>query len=518
MQNNDDLFIPAEPVSTEEYIIPQDPSVENTIDSTRKKSKSKFWPIFGIVSGAVVLTSVIIAVIVVFLSGSKYIEQETDYIAFTTGYDTVIVCENGEEIDTEIPGKRVNFVTGINGDSALLTTAKNTEDANSPKDLYHIEDGEATYITGEAKSFRLSAEGNSALYLSGASALNKIEFKHDKTTYIADQVSDYEISPDGSAAAYTVPGYGYTSVYYFNGSESILIDDNFPANTTILGLSDKGNYIYIKGNSDEEAGPLYRYTRKNNEYVELCNNFNYIICFNYNNTQILYTEADGSTYIAEKDDSAKQVSAFTVTPHMSARTGSCDYTYGIKNLCDSFYSSAEANNTKKLYYLDKKAVLHTLTENAVNFITISYDGDTAYFLTIGKNLYMLKAKANANGILLAENVDNFAISTDSAQLYFIIDGTLYYGFNELLSREVMSASFEKITVLDDDICVFSCSSGTYKCRKGRNVSILEYGSVDFFSYPNSLFFYKEIRSDMYELYSFDGEEGFELIGSSSRFY
>ena len=517
MQNNEYLFVPTEPVETKEQVTPQDPITENIVEDTPKKSKSKFWPVFGIVSGAVVLTGVIIAIITACLSGNKYIEQETDIIAFNTGFDEVIVCEDGERIDTRIPGKRSSYISSIKGDASLLAATKNTDDENSPKTLYYIHDEDITKIIDDVKGYRLSAEGNAALYVAGASALSKTDFNRNETTYITDNVGDYEISPNGSAAAYTVPGYGYTSVYYFDGKESILIDDNFPANSTVLGLSDKGNYIYIKGNSDDVAGPLYRYTRKNNKYVKLCDNFQYLICFNYNNTQILYTETDGATYFAEKNKDVKQISTITVTPCISSRTGSRDRTYGIKNLCDGFYSSKEADDMCKLHYVDREGNITALTENAIESVAASYDGDTAYFLTSEKNLYKIKAKSYAKGTQIAQNVDFYIVSTESDQLYFLIEGNLHFGFSEFFSKEVMK-EVDHIAVLDDGICIFSSSTGSFKCRNGKDIVKMDDDKLDFFSYGNSVFYYKKTSSDMYELYGFDGEEYFELIGSSSRFY
>jgi len=525
MENEEFSFAPTGSVAKETPVAPVTvPEMQPTMQSApaenpelkvkKKKSKAKFWLIFGISSG-VVVTAVIAVIVATLVFGSKYIEKETDIMFFTTSYYEVIVCSNGEELDTDISGKHKDYISSISGDTAMFSVVDKYAGDGAPGELYAVYDDDVIKISDEAKTFRLAAEGETAAYITNSSALQKVDLDSEKTTYIADEVGDYAISPDGSAIAYTIPSYGMTEVYYFNGKENILIDDNFPSDTSILGLSDKGDYIFIKSGAEEDTGVLYRYSRKENESVKLCDNFKHLICFNYDCTQILYTTTSGSTRLVRENEDITNISAETVTPHISSRVGFCERIYGIKNLCDSFYSSSNFGDERTLYFVDKNGSLFKLAED-VSQIRIAHNGKAAYFLNDEKSLCRLKAKSTPSGVVLAKNIETYELSTDSKRIYFTKDGKLYYGLNEMMSWEV-SSSVSNIYVIGDDVCVFICDTGVYICRDGRGTYRAADPDVQLYCYANSAFYYKTISSDMYELYGTDGEDEFELIASAGNF-
>lgn len=525
MENEDLIFAPTESVAKETPVAPVTvPEVQPTIQNVptenpelkekKKKSKAKFWLIFGIIASAVV-TAVIAVIVAALVFGSKYIEKETDIMFFTTSYYEVIVCSNGEELDTDISGKHKDYSSSISGDTAIFSVVDKYAGDGAPRELYAVYDDEVIKISDEAKTFRLAANGETAAFITNSSALQKVDLDSEKITYITDAVGNYEISPNGSAIAYTVPAYERTEVYYFDGKKNILIDDNFPSDTSILGLSDKGDYIFIKSGTEEDAGALYRYSRKENEAVKLCDNFKHLICFNYNCTQILYTTTSGSTRLVRENEDITDISAETVTPHISSRVGSCGRVYGIKNLCDSFYSTSNFGGESTLYFVDKRGSLFELAED-VSQIKIAYNGKAAFFLNDEKSLCRLNAKSNPTGVILAKNVETYELSTDSNRVYFTKDGKLYYGLNELLSWEV-SSSVSSIDVIGDDVCIFTCDNGIYVCRDGRGIYKEADADVQLYCYTNSAFYYKTISSDMYELYGTDGEDEFELIASAGDF-
>lgn len=488
--------------------------------------KNKLW----FASGACLLVLLITALIIISActSGNGFTPVKHAIDVFTNADKEVLIrYDNKAVISTGIEAEEITETrSSIDGSICAFTTSENQ--------LVVVKNKKAVVVADDVINFVLSVNGNGIGYTvandDGTVDLLMYNVSKKKTSnVISDYTSsnsthmDYDLSPDGKSMVYykfDAEDQTYTMMY-FNGSKHTKITSNV---VNLVGLSNKGKYIYVVVMDEEGTTTLYSYnTKGEKQKIGDCSTSTFR--FNEDHTQILYY--DGSkTMISAKAKEAVRISsnkAWILLPETStslvnvtSARASITFEDFLKNFgisLETLMQNQEMYNYYKDYYsnslLESPVVnnyVYTVscdtlynkvyicskdgqtsawmikknTDNSVRLVNNIFDYaldescEYLYYTDKDDNLMMLKVsqgeRASDKAKQIAEDVDSYVVTSDRSKVYFTSDDALYScnGKNGKSKKTVAAENVSNNLVLNaNDVCFYIMEGDAYATNNGK---------------------------------------------------
>ena len=448
-------------------------------------------------AGAIVLFIIAIAIIIGLCSGGNgFIAYENAIIA-NVQEDEVIVLWNNKVIKTGIEASVLEEqATNLDGTVFAGLTDEGT--------LFVVRNKKVHVVEEDVVSFTLSASGKALAYVcendDDEYSLNLYTISKKKSVVVDNEYNvlvgaflGTALSPDGKNLAY----YRYddeediSELMLFTGKKSIKITSN---ETELIGLSNGGKYIYVKGENDDGDENLYTYNKKGERTkINACSGSTFY--FNDDHTQILFNN-DGKSYISVKGKEASKISSGTARLLLSSNSSSCSdgrsTTYPVEDLYKhvyTVYNDGEYNlwNIKK--NSDKSAKLASDITSA----TLDAEAEYVYYVNDKDDLCVLKIshgdKASDKAKTIAEDVDTYVVTSDRKKVYFISDDGLYScnGKNGKSKKTIASEDVTAhLAINAKDVVYYQLDGDLYACSNGKKGSKVLSDSNGFLAYPNGV--------------------------------
>lgn len=483
-------------------------------EENKEKQKKKGFP-FKILVPAAVVFAVLIAILVIFLTGGKKTGMETyadkkDYIESFWSF------ENGM-YDGEIQDSH-----GLtNGERSIFVYADDTSLYYMKSDLVPelvVDEYVATYAvsyTGEYIAYVVAdnmMEGDLYLYC----------VKNGKITQVDTDVFPGYIclSPEGKAVAYLKDYESYTENDLYIGGIGIKnqkVDDD---GSMPVAISDNGRTFYYI----DDSSKLYIYNGKDSEKVSSSGCSNFFV--NRDITEILYTK-DGKTYYhtPKMEDPVKisneelhtVVVPDNVISFKDVRIGAA--IMGLKSLKGSILAQSGS-----LYWFNDKGTDTIKICSTLYDYQLSADGKSILFIKSGDLYKIKKIGDNMEAELLydEEYVDYVFANDNLSRIYIVIEEELLYLkgknkteriTNDLCQDEyyplvvAYNESMKKIFFIENDTLCYAGTNSKSKVKVMEDVSEV----IDFLDVVTFIV----LEDDDIGLYYMDGKEPVKMNESKN---
>ncbi len=451
-------------------------AVKAQLVSTLKPLGEKLKPILSnkmVLAGiaAAVVLLVVIAIVAIVASGNNgYLEMNQNTLALHNGEDISVVIDKkvlSETIESEGTG---GSVSSLNGEINAFITDED--------DLYVIKGKKFKKVAEDVQSFQLSVSGDGLAYISGEEddmTLSLYNVKNGKSTTITDEVgsSNYALSPDGKSVCYYTEDDDELELMYFKGSKSIKITSS---EARLLGLSDNGKQIYISTENEEEETFLYSYNTKGDK-TKLGAISGENVRYNADHTQIMFYN-EGKTYISNKGKDAEKASSdrlrMVIAPNAESFYG--DYfgiTYPVDSLFDHVYLASDGESTSA-WLIKKNADKNVKLVSKVSGAKLDASAEYLYYIYDGEELRVIKLsdgdRASERYVTLAEDVDNYVVTSNRKLVYYVSDETLYSVNGKKGGRAKTITNDDVDTALalsGKDVCYYLMDGDLYACSNGK---------------------------------------------------
>ena len=482
--------------------------------------KNKLW----FAGGACLLVLLITALIIVSActSGNGFTPVKHAINVYATEDGVMFSYDNKKMIKTNIEAKKISSsMCSLDGNiCAFLTSDHKLGVVNGKK---------ATVIAEDVVDFTVSVNGKgiayvsydaeeetAELYLYNVSKKKSVSIQSDYAYSTEKWNPNYAVSPDGKSVAYykfDEDDSSYT-LMYFNGSKSSKVTSN---EVELIGLSNKGKYIYAVATDEEGEHTLYSYnTKGDKQKIGDCSTSTFR--FNEDHTQVLYYDgsktmistkakepvkisSNYATILLPKSSgyhysiiTTKSISTFEYqSPNVSIRTS---YVYTIP--CDTLYNkvyTCEKDGQTSAWLIKKNTDKSVRLVNNIGSYTLDESCEYLYYTDKDSNLMMLKVsqgeRASDKAKQIAEDVDTYVVTSDRSKVYFTSDDALYScnGKNGKSKKTVAAENvYRRIALNANDVCFYIMEGDAYATSNGKkgkmvlaDVDHSEYGETVYYS-------------------------------------
>lgn len=421
---------------------------------------------------AVAVLAIIVIAIIAGLSGGRsgdyvFVEQE---VAIFENDDKSTVFVDGKAIKPTISGEASIIRSSIDNKICLIKAEEDDETVYYTlrgKKLEKIEKSEdwsgiVMSSTGEGIAYTIEEDDETTLYLYDVSKKKSTEVE-SSDSYIKCTA----LSPDGESLTYVMREKKdeYTAAYFFNGKKSQKLAGK---NVSPIGLSDGGKYIYAATINDEFEMTLKLYNKKGESKATIGKGDEDVI-FNTDHTQLLYVSKD-KVYISVKGKEGvkffKNDSLYPVVPHDTKAAS--DGTYPIENFYNQFYYSDGG-----IYKVKKNEKYVKLASKVAYQFSLSEDGSTLYYQNTSGDVKMVKTswseeKAASKAVLIAEDADQFIVTSDCKRVYYM-DGDELYSVkgNNGKSKKAIDDDVDDMWLGKGDILYYYMDDAIYATSNGK---------------------------------------------------
>ena len=500
--------------------------------------KNKLW----FAGGACLLVLLITALIIVSActSGNGFTPvKHSINVLLNSDKEVVILYDNKAAISTGIEVERINkddedeYVyiddtqSSIDGSiCAFLTSDHKLGVVNGKK---------ATVIAEDVVDFTVSVNGKgiayvsydaeeetAELYLYNVSKKKSVSIQSDYAYSTEKWNPNYAVSPDGKSVAYykfDEDDSSYT-LMYFNGSKSSKVTSN---EVELIGLSNKGKYIYAVVTNEEGEHTLYSYnTKGDKQKIGDCSTSTFR--FNEDHTQVLYY--DGSkTMISTKAKEPVKISSNYATILLPKSSGyhyirittisnsTFEYQSPIVSIrtsdvytipCDTLYNkvyACEKDGQTSAWLIKKNTDKSVRLVNNIGNYTLDESCEYLYYTDKDSNLMMLKVsqgeRASDKAKQIAEDVDTYVVTSDRSKVYFTSDDALYScnGKNGKSKKTVAAENVHDYIVLNaNDVCFYIMEGDAYATNNGKKGKMVV-ADVDSVAYGNYVDYELEVTAN-----------------------
>ncbi len=409
---------------------------------------------------------------------------------------SVFLLENDGEITVLINNKPLKKTIKADGYSrvqqsldgsitAFLAYEKDTDTYSYENDLYIVKGNKVKLVAEDVTSFQLSVSGKGLAYSTieddNTYGLYLLKVGSKKAKEVTTDMcnGNYVISPDGKSVAYYEAGdEGEPNELYFaKGKNGKKVTSK---ETELLAISNNGKYIYtICGEEDSYESNLYKFNKKGDR-VKLGKISDDDVYFNADNTQVMFTN-EGKTYVSTKGKDAVKVSNGELTmvsvPNSGAMYAS-DSNYPVNNLFDHVYTSYN-DGSRSAIIIKKNPDKNVKLASKVSSCRLDESGKYMYYLRDGEELRVLQLshgqRASEKSKELADEVDNYIITSDRKLAYYISDDTLYSvnGKKGGRAKTIKSDDLSYGLALNSkDVLFFEAEGDVYACSNGRTAKLV----------------------------------------------
>lgn len=461
--------------------------------------KNKLW-----IAGGACLAILLITVLIVVSAcndGNGFTPFEHAISAFVDDGEVMIQYENKKVIRTGIEARGIDDEqTSIDGNVVAFLTYE--------YQLVVVKGKKATVVADNVTDFVLSVYGDSVGFTTENDdnettlKLLKVGKKKAKTVCNDIKGSTFELSPDGKSVAYFREDGEETELMYFNGSKSKRITSS---DVELVSLSNKGKYIYVTGKNDEGDTYLFSYNARGNK-SKLGECVSIAFAFNEDRTQVLFFDGsiglggiDVKTYVSKKGKEAIRISSGMATPLLPSNsiTYSSGYngaTFPTDDLFNKVYE-VEKDGQKNIWLLKKNMDKSQKLAGNVHDATLDASGEYVYFCNKDQDLKVLKVshgdRAADKAKLIAEEVDEYVVTSDRSKVYFISEDTLcsVNGKNGKGKKTIASDGVGYELLLNQkDICYYTVEGDVYACSNGRRGKMVVAEYDDMYASPNGIIY------------------------------
>ncbi len=454
--------------------------------------------------GIGVIAALIVLLVIVICAGAgkgaDFIELEQQYYA-TLNEDGNVVIVNGKKIldktiEVEDPDEYYSSSkSSIDGKVMVL----NVEDT-----LYVVRKNKVTKIDEEIGSYRLSLWGDAIVY-------SVVDDEEDETTYYYYTVNNGKskeivsasaedetyaggivLSPDGKSVIYYVnevdededDGYK-TTTYFFDGKKS---EKMTTADIEVIAMSNKGKYVYAVSEDEDDEGnvemSLYIYNSKGEKKGKLDTIADEDLMFNIDCTQVMYfTENDKGdvyTYMSLKGKApiklAKAELELLTTDDAGYYYSGYSEILPVEDLYNHVYIGYDGEGSDA--YLVKKGEGKTVKlVSEISNYTLDKAGEYLYYIEADDDDNVLKVLKVSKGegakdkaVEIAEDVEDYVVTSDRKKVYFISDESLYSVNGKKGGKTKTIASDEVagyLVISDEDIVYYRDSDNTVYATTGK---------------------------------------------------
>lgn len=345
------------------------------------------------------------------------------------------------------------------------------------QDAYYVKGKKLEKILSDCSSVKVAAHGKAAILQEGDTVYRYTGSKLEELAD-GDYVSYVAISGDGKSYAYTICDDDDDYISYVGTKAG---KDNKVKDVEIFAISNDGKYFY---GIDTDRNLILVDKKGNDEVLE--KDVDDYIGLNSDGTELMFVK-DGKTYVSVKGKEKQKVSGSEVYSVLikGENTYGNDY-YPVKS-----FKKAIVVMSGEVAVLSNKYEAETIVD-LDRFYGITDDLSAVYY-SDGGDLYYAKAKKNAKGKKLAEDVKQFAMSNDGKNIYYINedDELCYIKGNG------------KAKVIDDDPDVslsyayvsgsnlYAADDDTWYCIKGKKSQKLKVDGLTYSSSSDAVYAYKD---------------------------
>ena len=498
--------VEAAPVAQE----PEAPASTNLVDKVKSTAMSVLAPVkpmlekvkpfiekykLFVVAGAGLLALIIcISLLVAIFSGGSGYDAYKHYIGITIDDgEIVILYDNKKPKNTGLEADGLDSTRrSIDGSIAALLT--------SDGDLAFVKGTKLTKIDEEVEFFMMSADGTGIAYVTendDGYTLNLYNTKNKKSKVVTKNLygNNFELSPNGDSVCYfeMKEDDDEASLMFFKGSKSTKITSD---DVSLLGLSNNGKYIYVIGENSDGEEMLYRFNKKGNR-DKIGKISDSDVYFNKDHTQIAYFSSnDGSTrtYISTKGKEGVKISsseAFPILPNnTNVVNGRYSYTLATKTLFNKVYECDGEKGTN-VWFIRKNADKSEKLVGGVYGITLSENGKMLYYID-GDELMVLTVKhgdkAADRAKKIAEDVDDYVVTSDCKKVYYESDNALYCvnGKTGRGKKTVATENISYLTINGKDVVYYIMEDDAYASKNGSKGKKVVSDADYIYGMPNGL--------------------------------
>lgn len=454
---------------------------------------------------ATVLVLIVLCVVSIAMGNNNGFIQLKQSVLLIENDDEVGVLVNNKLLKETIPADGYSDVQqSLDGKITAFMVYEQDEDSYGVEyDLYIVKGNKFKKVAQDVVSFELSVSGKGLAYTTiedeeeGTYGLYLMKVGSKKATKVSTELcnTDFAISPDGKSVAYYEAGdEGEPDELYFaKGKKSQKVTSK---ETQLLGLSNNGKYIYAAcGEEDSSEANLYKFNKKGDR-VKLGKIGSEEIYFNADHTQIMFFN-DGKTYVSTKGKDAVKASSGELTMVDIPNSGAMyadGSTYPVDNLFDHVYTSYN-DGGRSAWIIKKNPDKNVKLASKVSSCTLDESGKYMYYLRNGEELRVLKLSHGQNAVdkskELADDVDNYVITSNRKLAYYISDDTLYSvnGKKGGRTKTIKSDELGLAMVLNSkDVLFFTVEDDIYACSNGKTAKMVLEDSELVLSTANGIVF------------------------------
>lgn len=458
--------------------------------------KNKLWIAGGACLAILVLT--VLFIVAACTGGNGFTPFEHAVYAFVEDGEVMVQYDNKKIIRTGIEAKDIDGQqVSLDGNVVAFLTDENQ--------LVVVKGKKAAVVADDVKKFSLSVYGDGIGFTTendeGETTLKLLKVGKKKAKTVCDDIkgSSFDLSPDGKSMAYFREDGEKTELMYFNGSKSKRITSS---DVDLVGLSNKGKYIYVTGKNDEGTTYLFSYNaRGNKKKIGECTPLGFI--FNEDRTQVMFFDGtidlggiDVKTYFSKKGKEATRISSGMAVPMLPGNCTShnslSSVTFPTDDLINKVYQ-VEKDGQTNIWLLKKNVDKSKKLASNVYDAKLDARGDYVYFCNKDQNLKVLKVshgdRASDKAKLIAEEVENYVVTSDRKKVYFISDDALcsVNGKSGKGKKTIASEGVGSELLLNQkDICYYTVDGDVYACSNGRRGKMVVAEYEEMYASPNGI--------------------------------
>lgn len=390
-----------------------------------------------------------------------------------TVLDPVLKVDNREKLSSSIDGRTAAFLTDA-------------------KELYLVQDHELKKIADDVIHFEISSSGM------GVAFAQKYAQQYALTLYdpasgtrkeITASLSrlDFSLSPDGqSVAYYTEADDSDVLMCHRKGKELTICREK----SDLVGLSDDGTHIYAVCPKITGTSALFAFNHKGKS-TELGPVTSISFKFNANHRQIMFYN-NGKTMISTNGQQALKISSnplYLVTaPNSNSASDGNSITLPVKTLFDHVYTCSDGESTSA-WLIHKDPAKSKRLVSRVSGCTLDASGEYLYYIHDLSQLCVMKiSNGSSLSQTLAENVDNYVVSSDRNKVFYTSEEALYCtngkrpGTPRLIAQEVASYN---LAMSASDTMFYLSGSDLYIYKNKRRSILAAQNIQTFYCSPNN---------------------------------
>lgn len=377
------------------------------------------------------------------------------------------------------------FSSSIDGRTAAFLT--------DTKELYLVQNRELKKIADDVLHFEISSSGM------GVAFAQKYAQQYALTLYNVPQSTrseitallsrlDFSLSPDGqSIAYYTLIEDQDVLMCHRRGKEFTICRDN----SDLVGLSDDGAHIYAVCPKITGTSALYSFNHKG-KGTELGAVTSIGFKFNTDHRQIMFYN-NGKTMVSINGQPAVKFSSYPLylvtAPNSHSASDENSITLPVGTLLEHIYTCSDGESTG-VWMIRKDPSKNEKLASRVSGCTLDATAEYLYYIHDLSQLCVMKiSDGSSQAHILAENVDNYVVSSNRNKVFYINDGTLYAANGKKAGQSKVIATNTtgyNLVISAQDVVYYLNGTDLYSCKNGRKSTLSVQNVQSVYSSPNNV--------------------------------